>query len=110
VKEQLDAKDDEERRKHTQLQVSRFRQQQMKKSAGAKGVDDAGAADEKNQKDFSELQKQQMIKTQLIEQLSLDEKSLSNYRFEKDRPELNSVVHSKEDVEFPIIRLDAVVD
>lgn len=51
-----------------------------------------------------------MIKTQLIEQLSLDEKSLSNFRFEKDRPELNSVVHSKEDVEFPIIRLDAVVD
>jgi len=51
-----------------------------------------------------------MLKTILIEQLSLEENSLNNYKFEKDRPELNSVVHSKEDVEFPIIRLDAIVD
>ena len=51
-----------------------------------------------------------MLKTILIEQLSLEENSLSNYKFEKDRPELNAVLHSKDDVEFPIIRLDSIVD
>ena len=69
-----------------------------------------GPTDDKNRKDFSELQKEQILKTKFIEQLSLEENSLNNYNFERDRPELNSVVHSKEDVEFPIIRLDAMVD
>ena len=35
---------------------------------------------------------------------------MSNYKFEKDRPETNLVIHVKEDVENPIIRLDAVVE
>ena len=85
----------------------------MKKTTAAnKSIDpSAPALEDKNRgKDFSELQKEQMLKTILIEQLSLEENSLSNYKFEKDRPELNSVVHSKDDVEFPIIRLDSVVD
>lgn len=59
VKEQLDAKDDEERRKHTQLQVSRFRQQQLKKNSQGKNADEGslGGIDDKNQKDFSDLQR-----------------------------------------------------
>jgi len=51
-----------------------------------------------------------MLKTILIEQLSLEESNLSYYKFEKDKPEVNAVFHVKEDVENPIIRLDAVVD
>ena len=51
-----------------------------------------------------------MLKTILIEQLSREENSLNNYKFERDRPEINSVVHVKEDVDNPIIRLDAVVN
>ena len=51
-----------------------------------------------------------MLKTILIEQLSLEETNLSHYKFEKDKPESNSVLHVKEDSETPIIRLDAVVD
>ena len=35
---------------------------------------------------------------------------MSHYKFEKDKPENNSVLHVKEDSETPIIRLDAVVD
>lgn len=64
----------------------------------------------KGKKDFTKLQQEQMLKTILIEQLSLEESNLSNYKFDKDRPEFNAVVHTKEDVENPIIRLDAVVD
>ena len=50
------------------------------------------------------------MKTILIEQLSREENSLNNYKFERDRPEINAVVHVKEDVDNPIIRLDAVVE
>lgn len=61
-------------------------------------------------KDFSELKKEQMLKTLLIEQLSMEESSLSNYKFEKDKPESNAVLHYKEDVDSPILRLDAILD
>ena len=51
-----------------------------------------------------------MLKTILVEQLSLEENNLSNYKFWKDRPEINMVIHTKEDAESPTIRLDAIVD
>lgn len=61
-------------------------------------------------KDYSELQKDQMLKRILIEQMVMEEVNLSNYKFERDRPELNAVVHFKEDKdgESPIMRLDCV--
>ena len=51
-----------------------------------------------------------MLKTILIEQLSHEETNLSTFTFERDLMELNAVTHSKEDTEFPILRLDAVLD
>lgn len=51
-----------------------------------------------------------MLKTLLIEQLSKEESSLSSYKFEKDKPEYNSVLHYKEDVDSPVLRLDAIFD
>ena len=51
-----------------------------------------------------------MLKNILIEQLSLEEQTLNNYKFERDKPEQNVVLHVKDDVENPIIRLDAIVD
>lgn len=75
-------------------------------AAGRNGSASAGAAG----KDFSELKKEQMLKTLLIEQLSKEESSLSNYKFEKDKPESNAVLHYKEDVDSPILRLDAILD
>ena len=51
-----------------------------------------------------------MAKNMIIETLSLEENNLSNYVFDRDRPDLNAVIHVKEDLENPIIRLDAVVD
>ena len=63
VKEQLDAKDEEERRKHNMLQMERFKKLQMKKSTAANkaGADSSvtGSLDDKSRgKDFSELQKE----------------------------------------------------
>lgn len=51
-----------------------------------------------------------MLKTILIEQLSLEESKLDNFKFERDKPESNAVLHVKDDVENPILRLDAIVD
>lgn len=51
-----------------------------------------------------------MLKTILIEQVSHEETNLSTFTFERDLMELNAVTHSKEDSEFPILRLDAVLD
>lgn len=61
-------------------------------------------------KDFTDLQKEQMLKKILIEQLSLESLNLNKYMFVKDKPEINAIVYQKEDVENPIIRLDAVLD
>ena len=51
-----------------------------------------------------------MLKQGLVEQLSLEETNLGNFKFEVDKPELNAILYVKEDVENPIIRLDTVVD
>ena len=61
-------------------------------------------------KDFTDLQKEQMLKKILIEQLTLEAFNLNKYIFVKDKPEINAIVYMKEDVENPIIRLDAVLD
>ena len=50
-----------------------------------------------------------MFKKIMIEQLSHEENNFSNYEFERDKQELNAVVHVKEDAENPIIRLDGVM-
>ena len=61
-------------------------------------------------KDFTELQKEQMLKKILIEQLIFESQNLNKYIFVKDKPEINAIVYQKEDVENPIIRLDAILD
>ena len=61
-------------------------------------------------KDFTELQKEQMLKKILIEQLMFESQNLNNYMFVKDKPEINAIVYQKEAVENPIIRLDAVLE
>ncbi len=51
-----------------------------------------------------------MLKKILIENLSSEALNLNKFIFVKDKPEINAIVYQKEDVENPIIRLDAVVD
>ena len=51
-----------------------------------------------------------MLKKILIEQLSNESVNLNKYIFVKDKPEINAIVYQKEDIENPIIRLDAVLD
>ena len=51
-----------------------------------------------------------MLKQSLIESLSREESDLNKYKFWKDRPDINMVIHTKDDTESPTIRLDAVVD
>lgn len=89
----------------------------MKNEASSKGRDDVNNLKETteesknaNRKDFSELQQESVTKNILLERLSLEEQNLGNYKFERDKPDLNAVLHLKEDMDSPIIRLDAVVD
>ena len=51
-----------------------------------------------------------MLKKILIEQLIFERQNLNKYMFVKDKPEINAIVYQKEDVENPIIRLDAILD
>ena len=89
-----------------------MRKNQANKEGDDKAAGGANAAGgpQGNRKDFSELQKEQMLKQGLVEQLSLEETNLGNFKFEVDKPEQNAILYVKEDVENPIIRLDTVVD
>ena len=61
-------------------------------------------------KDFTDLQKEQMLRKILFEQLNHESINLNKYVFVRDKPEINAIVYRKEDNENPIIRLDAVLE
>ena len=114
VKEQLDAKDEYERRKENMMLVEKYRREQMRRhnkapTPGQEPPGVQGLVDQK-QRDISELQKEQMLKKIMIEQLSHEENNFSKYNHERDKPELNAVIHVKEDAENPVIRLDGVLE
>lgn len=46
----------------------------------------------------------------MIQSLSLEENNFSKYTFQKEKSELNSVMHVKIDQENPIIRLDGILE
>ena len=66
VKEQLDAKDEEQRRKENSAEFEKVRKQEMRKHGSTIGGSDSALA---GRKDFTDLQKEQMLKKILIEQL-----------------------------------------
>ena len=98
VKEQLDAKAEEQRRKENNREFERIRQRQLEKLLNENNAINqnltsspntdklTNEATEQAKKDYSELQKDQMLKKVLLEALLKEEKDLNNYKFEKDKP------------------------
>jgi hypothetical protein len=62
-----------------------------------------------DKQDYNELQRIQNIKKLLLEEQLIEETNLDHFTFERDRPDLNAVVHLRSMTDQgPFLRLDLV--